>query len=326
MPNRAPNNRTLTCTPEEISELSETILQINQEMHCRDISNQLICGNFFDVATFFPTEFIDLLILDPPYNLTKNFHGNRFIKRDQQQYANWFKDIIELLIPMMKPNASMYVCSDWMTSMQISPILEEKFMVRNRITWERDKGRGAKRNWKNNSEDIWFCTMSNDYTFNVDVVKLKRRVLAPYQVNGEPKDWSKEQDGNYRLTHPSNIWTDLTVPFWSMSENTDHPTQKPEKLVAKLILASSNPCEFVFDPFLGSGTSAVVAQKLGRKWCGVDRNMDYLCWAKKRIVSTDQDSSIQGYHDEVFWERNAAPIFRKKVQPCCSPFNETKGN
>jgi len=325
MSNRAPNNRTLTCTPKELSELSKSILEIERHVQLQDISNQLICGDFFDVAKFFPTEFIDLLILDPPYNLTKNFHGTCFKQQDQRQYASWFRATIECLIPMMKSSASIYVCSDWMTSMHISAVLEENFIIRNRITWERDKGRGAKRNWKNNSEDIWFCTMSDEYTFNVDLVKLKRRVLAPYQANGEAKDWSKEQGGNYRFTYPSNLWTDLTVPFWSMPENTDHPTQKPEKLIAKLILASSNQDDFVFDPFVGSGTSAVVAQKLGRKWCGIDLHMDYLCWATKRLLATDQDSTIQGYHDGVFWERNSKPIQGRHLQSP-SLFSETNGN
>ena len=113
-------------------------------------------------------------------------------------------------------------------------------MVRNRITWEREKGRGAKVNWKSACEDIWFCTVSDNYTFNVDAVKLRRRVLAPYTDGiGRPKDWMRTDSGGFRDTHPSNLWTDISVPFWSMPENTDHPTQKSEKLLAKLILAST---------------------------------------------------------------------------------------
>ena len=169
-------------------------------------------------------------------------------------------------------------------------------------------------NWKNNTEDIWFCTKSDKYYFDVEAVKLKRRVLAPYKVDGEPKDWRREKEGNYRLTHPSNIWTDLTVPFWSMPENTDHPAQKPEKLIAKLILASSRKGDFVFDPFLGSGTTAVVAEKLSRHWCGVEINVEYLCWALKRIIASRENSTIQGYADGIFWERNsfpAAPVDRR---------------
>ena len=118
---------------------------------------------------------------------------------------------------------------------QFIHVAEKYFKINNRITWEREKGRGAKSNWKNCSEDIWFCTMTDNFTFNVEDVKIKRQVLAPYKENGKPKDWVSVEKENFRTTFPSNIWTDITVPFWSMPENTDHPTQKPEKLVAKII-------------------------------------------------------------------------------------------
>jgi site-specific DNA-methyltransferase (adenine-specific) len=90
-----------------------------------------------------------------------------------------------------------------------------------------------------------------------------------------------------------------------MPENTDHPTQKPEKLIAKLILASSRPGDFVFDPCLGSGTTAVAAKKLNRRFCGIELNHDYCCWAAKRLKMADKDLKIQGYTDGVFWERNS---------------------
>ena len=89
-----------------------------------------------------------------------------------------------------------------------------------------------------------------------------------------------------------------------MPENTDHPTQKPEKLYAKLILASTKPGDKVFDPFLGSGTAAVVARKLGRNYCGVEINREYCYWAVKRLMNAINDKTIQGYSDGVFWERN----------------------
>ena len=269
-----------------------------------DLEGRFVAGDVFEVAKHFPSEFVDLLILDPPYNLSRNFNGNPFRTKKNSEYQSWFRNVVDLLIPMMKPAATIYVCSDWRTSTLVFPILESRFHVRNRITWEREKGRGAKRNWKNNTEDIWFCTKSDKYHFDVETVKLKRRVLAPYRVDGEPKDWHREEGGNYRLTHPSNIWTDLTIPFWSMPENTDHPAQKPEKLIAKLILASSRKGDFVLDPFVGSGTTTVVAEKLSRRWCGVEINIEYLCWALKRIIASKEDPTIQGYADGMFWERN----------------------
>lgn len=315
MRKRAPRNRTLSCTDEEIVRLSRDVMRVDAAVAPADLESRLIAGDIFEVAEYLPSEFVDLLILDPPYNMSRNFNGNPFMKKEKNEYQSWFLNVIDLLIPMMKPDATIYVCSDWRTSTLVFPVLESKFHVRNRITWEREKGRGAKMNWKNNTEDIWFCTKSDKYYFDVEAVKMKRRVLAPYRVDGEPKDWRREKEGDYRLTHPSNIWTDLTIPFWSMPENTDHPTQKPEKLIAKLILASSRKGDFVFDPFLGSGTTAVVAEKLSRNWCGVEIDVEYLCWALKRIRTSRQDPTIQGYADGVFWERNSFSEQRIKSEP-----------
>ncbi|MCS7014472.1 MAG: site-specific DNA-methyltransferase, partial [Chloroherpetonaceae bacterium] len=185
-------------------------------------------------------------------------------------YVAYLESWLPKLLRTLKPTASVYFCGEWRMSGALQFVLEKYLIVRNRITWEREKGRAAKRNWKNCSEDIWFCTVSDDYVFNADAVRLKRKVLAPYRENGMPKDWEETPDGNFRLTAPSNLWTDITVPFWSMPENTDHPTQKPEKLIAKLILASSNEGDVVLDPFLGSGTTAVVAKKLGRRFIGIE--------------------------------------------------------
>ncbi|MGE5497424.1 MAG: DNA-methyltransferase, partial [Syntrophothermus sp.] len=213
-------------------------------------------------------------------------------------------NVLQLLKPLLKPTASVYICGDWLSSASIYQAASKHFIVRNRITWEREKGRGAKSNWKNAGEDIWFCTMSDEYTFNLDAVKIRRRVMAPYTQEGKPKDWDKTENGNYRDTHPSNIWTDITIPFWSMPENTDHPTQKSEKLLAKIILCSSNEKDFVFDPFLGSGTTTVTAKKLGRRFLGIEQNPEYCMFTEKRLLMADSNKKIQGFSDGVFWERN----------------------
>ena len=155
-------------------------------------------------------------------------------------------------------------------------------------------------------EDIWFAVKDpHNYYFDVESVKQRRRVLAPYRINGEPKDWEATEEGNYRLTYPSNFWDDISIPFWSMPENTDHPTQKPEKLYAKLILASSREDDVVFDPFMGSGTAAVVAKKLGRRYLGIEINEEYCLWAAKRLHMAEENTEIQGYTDGIFWERNS---------------------
>lgn len=303
---RAPRNRTLSANREDMATLRPRLLRLGDPASAAAIANRVICQDVLEAAGFLPPRFVDLLVLDPPYNMSKNFNQTQFKKLSLENYTRRLEQWVAALRHTLKPTASIYLCSEWSAAAAVFAAAENHFKVRNRITWEREKGRGALANWKNCSEDIWFCTVSDEYTFNVEAVKLKRRVLAPYtDQDGAPKDWDQGEAGNFRLTHPSNLWTDLTVPFWSMPENTDHPTQKPEKLVAKIVLASSNPGEVVLDPFLGSGTTAVVAKKLGRRYVGVEIDEGYCCLAEKRLDLAERDSSIQGYHDGVFWERNS---------------------
>lgn len=279
--------------------------RINSPVSLQDILDSTICQDLFTILPYLPSGGFDLIIADPPYNLTKTFNGNTFRKTDVGQYETWLTSWLPEMQRLLKPTGSIYVCGDWRSSTAIHRVLLGHFTIRNRISWEREKGRGARTNWKNNAEDIWFATCSGDYTFNVDTVKIKRRVIAPYtDKDGTPKDWENKAQGGYRMTYPSNIWTDITVPYWSMPENTDHPTQKPEKLVARIILASSNIGDVVFDPFVGSGTTSVVAKKLGRHYVGVDINRDFCCLAERRLELATTNRSIQGYTNGVFWERN----------------------
>jgi len=311
--NRAPLNRTITLTKNEISKFKKNLIyKSNNPFSIKVITNKIINENIYDVLNLLPDKFIDLLFIDPPYNLDKKFNKSIFREMDNDKYEKWLDSWLNKMIRMIKPNASIYICGDWNSSPAIYNSVKKYFKIRNRITWEREKGRGAKSNWKNCSEDIWFCTKSDNYKFNIDDVKLKRKVLAPYKINGKPKDWVSGNDENFRITFPSNLWTDLTIPFWSMPENTDHPTQKPEKLLAKIILASSNPGDLVFDPFLGSGTTAVVANKLGRKYSGIEMDLKYCCISEKRLKLAAKNKSIQGYEDRVFWERNSLKEQKRK--------------
>lgn len=291
----AKNNRTLHLQNDE-----REVLQKMMD------GKSLIQGDTFAVLPELPDGFANLIIVDPPYNLSKDFGTTRFSATTMEQYESYLRSWFYPLCDKLAPNGSLYMCGDWRCSTSMQRVIEERLTILNRITWQREKGRGAAHNWKNSMEDIWFAVKNpNDYYFNLEAVKQRRRVLAPYRQEGQPKDWEETEDGKFRTTCPSNFWDDITIPFWSMPENTEHPTQKPEKLIAKLILASSQEGDLVFDPFLGSGTTAVVAKKLHRRYCGIEINPDYLLLTAKRLVMAEQDPSIQGYVDGVFWERNS---------------------
>lgn len=303
---RAERNKTITLQEIEQIRLSKSLVQLDSKVDPSGLDGKTIQQDFFEAVHFLPDQFVDLLFIDPPYNLNKNFHSSSFKKMNDEDYEQYVDSWLSELPRVLKPTASIYICCDWKSSSAVERVMSKYFTMRSRITWEREKGRGAKSNWKNCSEDIWYGTVGEDYFFDVEAVKLKKKVIAPYRnSDGEAKDWQMEDCGNYRLTSPSNLWTDISIPFWSMPENTDHPTQKPEKLLAKIILASSKEGDMILDPFLGSGTTSVVAKKLGRRFCGIEHDQLYACLAEKRLEMADNDNSIQGYSDGVFWERNS---------------------
>lgn len=310
---RAGRNRTMTLSDTEKEELRKDLSFLSEKSAVDGAVDKTFNQDLFEALEYLPRHFVDLLIIDPPYNLSKNFAGNKFKKTDDVAYIEYVRSWLPKVMELLKPNGSVYICCDWKCTSAIYQVLSECTVVVNRITWQREKGRGAKTNWKNAMEDIWFGVADeNNYYFDVEAVKQKRRVVAPYKEDGKPKDWEETDEGKFRLTYPSNFWDDISIPYWSMPENTDHPTQKPEKLIAKLILASCPVDGIVFDPFLGSGTTSVVAKKLGRHYCGVEISEEYALLAAKRLRKADSDRNIQGYNDGVFWERNTLNLQKKR--------------
>ena len=302
---KAPRNRTLTLTEKERADYKARLLSESDLSIGIDTINKVINADLKKALPFVPDLSADLIIIDPPYNLTKDFHGTTFSSRTEQAYTDYLREWMPDVVAKLKPTGSLYLCGDWRSTSALQQVLSEHLHIINRITWQREKGRGAINNWKNGMEDIWFAVKDpKHYYFNVENVKQRRKVIAPYKTDNQPKDWEDTPHGKFRTTYPSNFWDDISIPFWSMPENTEHPTQKPEKLYAKLILASSKENDIIFDPFLGSGTSCVVAKKLKRRYCGIEINTEYCCWAEKRLFLAEKDTEIQGYTDGTFGERN----------------------
>ena len=237
---KSERNKTIDLTVEEGREYLEQCLKAEELKEGSDlplgkVTDRIVLGDSFSVLPMLPKGSVDLLIVDPPYNLRKDYSGSTFQKMAPEEYREFTERWLGMCLPLLKETASVYVCCDWKSSMIIGPVLEEHLTVRSRITWQREKGRGAQANWKNCMEDIWFATVSDapdGYVFHVDDVRQRRRVIAPYRENGRPKDWEETADGRFRDTCPTNFWDDISVPYWSMAENTAHPAQKPEKLLA----------------------------------------------------------------------------------------------
>src|SRR3989304_1102915 len=154
---RAPRNRTITLSDEDRTPLRERLV------HANDVSPELtdctILGDCLEVAGRLKRQSVDLLVLDPPYNLNKRFADNIFSRRAVDEYTDWFGRVLDTFLPLVRSTGTVYICGEWYTSTSIFAAAAPRLKVRNRITWEREKGRGATTNWKNSSEDIWFCTV-----------------------------------------------------------------------------------------------------------------------------------------------------------------------
>jgi len=140
MKKRAPRNRTLTCTEAELASLSTDLLRLTEPASVELLTDRVVNQDLDHAMPFLPAGFVDLLILDPPYNLTKDYNGHVFRSREAKDYITWFGRILLTLLPLLRPKASLYICSDWQTSNLIFPVLDKHLYVRNRITWEREKG------------------------------------------------------------------------------------------------------------------------------------------------------------------------------------------
>ena len=305
---KSPQNRTLTLTDEDYK-LYKSKLSVNVELR-GELSNKIINGDIIDILTKINNNFANLIIIDPPYNLTKTFGDVKFESKNYEDYWEWMNTWLSVCIEKLASNGTMYICSDWKTSPIIYNLIrsyEEQDIcyIINRITWARDKGRGSDKNWKNNIEDIYMIVKDkNNYVFNADQVKIQKKVIAPYKDSkGNNKDWIEGENGPERMTYCSNIWNDITIPFWSMAENTPHPTQKSEKLYARLILASSNTGDIILEPFAGVCTGGVVAKKLNRKSISIEINEEYCLYGLKRLDIAEINPHIQGYEDGIFKEK-----------------------
>ena len=247
---------------------------------------------------FIDNNSVDLFFQDPPYFTTSIDWDNQW--KNNEEYYAWCRLWISDMYDQLKENGSAYVCCQWLHSGMYQVMLQEAgFNILNRITWKKDKGRGSNSNWKQMHEDIWFVSKSKNYTFNVNDIKIEKKVIAPYKDDeGKPKDWWVNKKGEkVRLTYPGNLWETISIPFWSSHEVKSyakskkspnnkfqkHSTQKPKELVKRCILASSNEGDFVVDYFGGSGTTLIAANETQRICTIFEKDKTYCEIIKTRV-------------------------------------------
>jgi site-specific DNA-methyltransferase (adenine-specific) len=231
-------------------------------------------------------ESIDLIFVDPPYNIGKKFSDFKDRWPSDEDYANWCYKWIDLCIKKLKKNGSIYI----MTSTQAVPYLDlyisKQITILSRIVWFYDSsGVQAKKYYGSLWEPILFCVKDKkNYTFNSDDILVEaktgaKRKLIDYR-GATPKPYKTEKV-------PGNVWEFPRVRY-RMDEYENHPSQKPEALLERIIKASSNTGDTVLDPFSGTFTTCAVAKKLGRKSIGIEAQEEYIKTGLRRLNITNE--------------------------------------
>lgn len=228
---------------------------------------------------------IDLIFVDPPYNIGKNFSGFKDKWASDEDYADWCYKWIDLCVEKLKPNGTLYL----MTSTQAMPYFDlfvrNKVSIISRIVWHYDSsGAQAKNYFGSLYEPILHCVKDkNNYTFNADDIKIEARTGSQRKLI----DYRKPVPTRYNSEKvPGNVWNFSRVRY-RMEEYEKHPSQKPEILLDRIIRASSNPGDVVLDPFSGTFTTSTVAKRLNRKTIGIELQQEYIKIGLRRLQIQD---------------------------------------
>jgi adenine-specific DNA-methyltransferase len=250
----------------------------------------ILCGDVLDNLNVIDSESVDLVFADPPYNIGKNFDGlqENWLEGD---YLKWSFKWIVACHRVLKPFGSFYLMNSTENMPHLDLKCREYFTVKSRIVWHYDSsGVQAKRYFGSMYEPILMLTKhAQKYTFNYKEILVEARTGAKRKLI----DYRKDPPRPYNSSKvPGNVWTFPRVRY-KMKEYENHPTQKPEALLERIIKVSSNPGDMVLDPFAGSFTTCAVAKRLGRKSIGIELNQEYVKMGIRRLGLPSPYSTIE---------------------------------
>ena len=243
--------------------------------------NQIYNEDFFDGIGKIENNSVDLIIADPPYGLGKDY-GNDSDKIDAEKYQQWSESWLALALPKLKRTGSLYIFLTWRFSPEVFCYLKKKMIMLNEIIWDRKVPSmgGSTRRFSSVHDTIGFFAKTKDYYFDIDSVRI------PYDAETKKARSRSIFVGHKWLEvgyNPKDVWS-ISRLHRIHSERADHPTQKPLEVIDRMILASCPPNGLVFDPFMGSGTTAVSAKRNGRNYVGFELNPAYCQIAEQRLA------------------------------------------
>jgi site-specific DNA-methyltransferase (adenine-specific) len=241
----------------------------------------LINEDFFDAVARVRDASVDLVIADPPYGLGKDY-GNDSDRLSGAAYLDFSRRWADAVIPKLKPSGSLYVFLTWQHSPEVFSYLKTRLLMVNEIIWDRKVPSmgGSTRRFSSVHDTVGLFAASKDYYFDLDSVRI---AYDPETKKARTRSifvGKKWLEVGY---NPKDVWRETRLHRQD-PEREDHPTQKPLKIVERMVLASSPPGGLILDPFMGSGTTAVAALKHGRRVVGFELNRGYFATAKRRVA------------------------------------------
>ena len=233
------------------------------------IEQKIILGDAITEMQKLDSEVFDLVIADPPYNLGKDYGTSHDIM-GFEEYLAFSRDWITEVHRLMKTNGTIYVFMGFRFISYLYDLLDREFKMsfNSWIVWHYTQGIGKTRGFSPRHDDILMFTKTKNFIFNSDDIRV-------------PQKYYRERN-NMRGANPGDVWEFSHVHYCNANRQ-NHPTQKPEGLVERMILASSNEKSLVLDPFLGSGTTLRVCQQLNRSGIGIELNPDYANMSQERL-------------------------------------------
>ena len=247
---------------------------------------EIILGNSLDILSSIEPESVDLITTDPPYNLSKDY-GNTNDNLNHDDYLNFSRKWLTEIKRILKPTGTIYLFMGMRYISYIYVILERElgFLFNSWITWYYTQGIGKTKGFSPRHDDILMFTKSKDFKFNLDNVRIPQKYYR--SIN------------NMRGSNPGNVW-EFSHLHYCNANREKHPTQKPEALFERMILASSDENDLILDPFCGSGTSLRVCQQLNRRCIGIEINDEYVSAVKERLSQPfDGFDSIDGRMERI---------------------------
>lgn len=256
-------------------------------------NGELWNGNSIEWLKSREPESVDLIFADPPYNI-KKADWDTF--ESQEKYIQWSMLWIEQAARVLKPSGTLYICGFSEILADLKHPASRLFKSCRWIIWHYKNKANLGNDWGRSHESILVFRKSKNFTLNVDTIRIpygEHTLKYPSHPQAETSQYGNGKNGNH-IWEPNPLGAKpkdvLEIPTTcnGMHEKTPHPTQKPEELLRKIILASSNEGDIVLDPFCGSGTTPVCSEQLNRKWLACDLSPEYLDWAINRIETVEE--------------------------------------